>query len=1059
MGWLAGWGDRQSHTLTGTAVGAQTLYQVGIKVYYGAGVDGTEVVNGVTFGKVYCDSECETDFGDIRFTETDEETLLHYCLLEKVDSDYAIFWVEVDAIPISPNTDVIYMYYGKAAEATTSSGADTFPSLFDHFVGDAEPPAGWSENNINGGLTWSDLSADSKYKVYNFQDSSAAWHGNEIYKAATPPTTFALVAKHIVVCGPTDKPQHESTLKGYFSGAEKFLIGFQDSWTAAIGAIRSVITETDDSEAGDTRVGATFVFDLRRDGTNVKTYWNGNLQQTKVETDTLDEVRFRLVGAASVSSSNPQTELEYVFIRKFVDAEPTHTSWGSREGIRTIDLPAEFDVRHPASEDLPAQFEVGQGSEELPAQFEVGQGSEGLSAKLIVRHSAPAWLGGWRHRKSHTLTGTAAGAQTLYQVGIKVYYGAGVDGTEVVNGATFGKVYCDSKCKTDFGDIRFTKTDETSLLDFWIQEQVDSDYALIWVEVDAIPASPDTDLIYMYYGNAGASTTSSITDTFIFGEDFELGNLSRWTAAGASWSDQGTTVKHGSWAAQGVAHATDRLLEKTISEVSKARVMFYTRCAVSADLKKFYTFRPQGTQYIMVMHNGHFQYYDGAYKNYPTDTAYAINTWYKVTLLLDYDTDKFKVYIDNGYKGEVATVLTGAGLNDLEHVASSTTHPNTGYLDDVCVAKYVDPEPTHTSWGSEEGTQTDLPAEFVVRQAVILDLPAQFEVGQGSEELPAQFFIGALAGSEDLFGAFDVRQESAVDLAAEFFIALSGSEDLLGEFDVQHEASEDLLGEFYVGQSGSADLPGEFFVRNADIGDLFGVFDVRQEASTDLAAEFIVARPGATELLGEFIVQQEASVELLAEFDVRQEASVDLLSEFVVRQETSAELLGEFVIRHTSTEDLLGVFNVRQETSVELLVEFIIRQEVSVDLLGEFVIRRAAIRDLPAQFEVGQGAEDLPGEFVIRKTATLSLAGSFTVKHTATVELAAELIVQQAAISDLRAFFWVNYYSVDLLAGFNVRQSSSRATDFTIIDNTRGLTVEDADREMTVTPRRRMRVK
>jgi len=305
----------------------------------------------------------------------------------------------------------------------------------------------------------------------------------------------------------------------------------------------------------------------------------------------------------------------------------------------------------------------------------------------------PGWLTGWDYRKSHYITGSVAGAQTNYQMSFSIHYGAGAD--------IGNDVYLDSKSRTDFGDVRFTNEGGT-LLDYWIEEKTDSANAVFWVEIDTIPESPDNKTIYIYYGNGGVTTISNIVSTFIFADDFELGNLTRWTTAGVSWSAQGTTVKHGSYAAQGVAHATDRVLSKTISEIPKARVMFYTRCAVSADLKKFYNFRPQGTQYIMVMHNGHFQYFDGAYKNYPTDKTYSINTWYKVTLLLDYDTDKFKVYIDDTYYGEVSTVLTGTGLTNSEHIASSTVHSNTGYLDDFCIAKYVDPEPTHGDWGEEE---------------------------------------------------------------------------------------------------------------------------------------------------------------------------------------------------------------------------------------------------------------------------------------------------------------------------------------------------------------------
>ena len=131
-----------------------------------------------------------------------------------------------------------------------------------------------------------------------------------------------------------------------------------------------------------------------------------------------------------------------------------------------------------------------------------------------------AWLTGWNYRKSHVLSGSSDGAQTNYQIGIKVYYGSGTDGTETVDGITFGKVYCSSKCKTDFGDIRFTDEDGNNL-DFFIKEQINSNYSIIWVSVNTIPASANTKTIYCYYGNAVA-TSATIQIAFASFEMFLL---------------------------------------------------------------------------------------------------------------------------------------------------------------------------------------------------------------------------------------------------------------------------------------------------------------------------------------------------------------------------------------------------------------------------------------------------------------------------------------------------------------------------------------------------------
>ncbi|MGQ9624777.1 MAG: DUF2341 domain-containing protein [Candidatus Bathycorpusculaceae bacterium] len=118
---------------------------------------------------------------------------------------------------------------------------------------------------------------------------------------------------------------------------------------------------------------------------------------------------------------------------------------------------------------------------------------------------AEGWLTGWSYRKSHVIN-YAAGAGTNYQVKITCYYGSGSD-----NGGT---VYLFSYSRTDFGDVRFTDDDGTTLLDYWMETKVDSNYAVFWVEV-ADDLSTVAATIYIYYGNAAATTTSNLNNTFL----------------------------------------------------------------------------------------------------------------------------------------------------------------------------------------------------------------------------------------------------------------------------------------------------------------------------------------------------------------------------------------------------------------------------------------------------------------------------------------------------------------------------------------------------------------
>jgi hypothetical protein len=157
---------------------------------------------------------------------------------------------------------------------------------------------------------------------------------------------------------------------------------------------------------------------------------------------------------------------------------------------------------------------------------------------------ATGWLSGWSYRKSHQIVGSTAGAQTNYPVRITVYYGSGTDSGE--------NVYLNGKCRTDFGDVRFTASDGSTLLDYWMETYTASSNAIFWVEVSSIPASPNTATIYIYYGNPSATTTSNPDATLTKYGGFEGGTLSPFnTVWGYDYFSVSSTVKKwGNYGAQ-----------------------------------------------------------------------------------------------------------------------------------------------------------------------------------------------------------------------------------------------------------------------------------------------------------------------------------------------------------------------------------------------------------------------------------------------------------------------------------------------------------------------------
>jgi LPXTG-motif cell wall-anchored protein len=112
-------------------------------------------------------------------------------------------------------------------------------------------------------------------------------------------------------------------------------------------------------------------------------------------------------------------------------------------------------------------------------------------------------------QKQLYINGTSAGNQTDYQMKINVNYGNGEDSP--------GNIYCNGNCNADFSDIRFTDTDGSTYLDYWIDPDntVNGSYATIWVKIPGIPIGDNSTYVYINYGNPSAVTTSNEANTFV----------------------------------------------------------------------------------------------------------------------------------------------------------------------------------------------------------------------------------------------------------------------------------------------------------------------------------------------------------------------------------------------------------------------------------------------------------------------------------------------------------------------------------------------------------------
>lgn len=319
-----------------------------------------------------------------------------------------------------------------------------------------------------------------------------------------------------------------------------------------------------------------------------------------------------------------------------------------------------------------------------------------------------AWLIGWGYRKSHTIN-QQAGAGTSYQVAIKAYYGAGVDGTEDLGSVTAGKVYCNSKCQTDFDDVRFTTSDGTTELDYWLDSKTDSDNALYWVEIsDNLTTGNVT--IYVYYGNAGATypvgaDQAEMDATFPFADHFygnALDTAVKWTVGGAptiTVAGSEVEVKAASSAWQGIhcqsafgIYAYSVRIKGRLPDINVTGTMFGM---IDTDSQLTGAFDIIGYYWLSANREWAMCYDESASTG--VDINGDVNDHvYEAHWVAAAHTHH---YVDGTLK---ASIITNVPNTTLKPFASTYALNKRAVMNYILIRKYVEPEPAHSTWGSQE---------------------------------------------------------------------------------------------------------------------------------------------------------------------------------------------------------------------------------------------------------------------------------------------------------------------------------------------------------------------
>jgi len=296
-----------------------------------------------------------------------------------------------------------------------------------------------------------------------------------------------------------------------------------------------------------------------------------------------------------------------------------------------------------------------------------------------------AWLTGYTYRKKITITGQS-GSGTDYQVAFSIGDSSG------------GDFHLGGHCESYPTDIRFTDNDGETELKYWI-EQTSADPIKVWVKVaDDLGSNVD---IYIYYGKSGDSDGSDGDNTFpLFFDDFEGGNLDKWTAESGSSVITSSKYYSGSHCLYGASNTGNH-------NIVRCDVSHSENIAIQHRM-----WRATGQAAVFIQGNGtkamdaqiacgdeYIKYHDGTPTS--TGTLTPASTWFLLEYRnFDWNAHTFDIVLNGSVIKTGADMLTFGSFEDEFRIQMNDNH--TIYIDDVIVRSFHDSEPAWSSTGDEE---------------------------------------------------------------------------------------------------------------------------------------------------------------------------------------------------------------------------------------------------------------------------------------------------------------------------------------------------------------------
>ncbi|MFA5795455.1 MAG: DUF2341 domain-containing protein [Candidatus Brocadiia bacterium] len=250
--------------------------------------------------------------------------------------------------------------------------------------------------------------------------------------------------------------------------------------------------------------------------------------------------------------------------------------------------------------------------------------------------------------------------------------------------------------RPDYADVRFLSEDLSTEYSYW--QEADNRF---WVKIPSLPSGNTT--IWMLYGNPSATACSSISNTFIFADDFSSSPLSsaKWTGSSLYYAINSGIVKYWSdavsWKSFSAAYTCGPSDEIIWESMYKTEANNNTHLHLEESTNRF-CIQP----YIAA--GPQLQYrYSGTYQgNSPYVASTPADTWYIHKIIRESATSFRASTLDTNYT-QLGTDAQARSdwISKTFRITVSEYSAVNSYFDWVRVRKYAATEPTTTISGTQ----------------------------------------------------------------------------------------------------------------------------------------------------------------------------------------------------------------------------------------------------------------------------------------------------------------------------------------------------------------------